>query len=364
MRLARVRAVIVKESQEILRDPITLGVALVIPVVMLMLFGYAISLDVRDVRMGVWDQDGTPASRALADAFERSGYFRVVHRIGGPADLRAALDRGRITLALVVPARFAARLARGESAPVQIIVDGTYSNTAQIVAAYADQIAARFGARAPPRIQPEVRVWFNAEMRSANYVVPGLFGVILLALPPLLTALAVVREKETGSIQQVYASPLTGQEFLLGKLLPYGLIALVQMLLVVGLGLVWFEVPVRGSLPLLLTVGLVYVLCTVGLGLLVSTVTRKQVVAMLLALVLTLMPSFLFSGLLFPIFTMPYALQLYADAFPGRYFVDLSRDVVMKGATLADVWRSVLVLFLYTLAVFALAAARFRKKVA
>lgn len=364
MKLRRVRAVVRKESQEIARDPITLAVALVIPLVMLTLFGYAISLDVREVPMALWDQDGTPQSRALADAFERSGYFVLVHRVADSRGLRTTLDSARATLVLVVPPRFAARLARGERVAVQVLVDGTYSNTAEIVAAYADRIVARFGRRGAARIEPEVRVWFNAEMRSANYVVPGLFGVILLALPPLLTALAVVREKETGSIQQVFASPLTGGEFLLGKLLPYGAIAFVQMLLVVGFGLFWFDVPVRGSLALLLAIGLVYVLCTVGLGLLVSTITRKQVVAMLLALVLTLMPSFLFSGLLFPIFTMPYALQLYAGSFPGRYFVDLSRDVVMKGAGLADVWRNVAILGVYTLAVFALAAFRFRKKVA
>lgn len=364
MKLHRVHAVVRKESQEIARDPITLGVALVIPLIMLMLFGYAISLDVRDVPMAVWDQDGTPQSRALADAFERSGYFRIVGHVADARGLRTTLDGARAKLVLVVPPRFAARFARGELVAVQVLVDGTYSNTAEIVGAYADAIVARFGRGASARIQPEVRVWFNAEMRSANYVVPGLFGVILLALPPLLTALAVVREKETGSIQQVFASPLTGREFVLGKLVPYAAIAFVQMLLVVGFGLLWFDVPVRGSLPLLLAVGLVYVFCTVGIGLLVSTITRKQVVAMLLALVLTLMPSFLFSGLLFPIFTMPYALQLYAGSFPGRYFVDLSRDVVMKGSGLTDIWRNVAVLAVYTLAVFAVAAVRFRKKVA
>ena len=364
MKLARVRAVIHKEIREILRDPITIAVSLLMPLVMLMLFGYAISLDVQNVRMAVWDRDGTPHSRRLIDDFARSGYFKYTHAVASDVDLAATLDRSRATVALVIPERFAARLERGEAVAVQVLVDGTFSNTAEIVAAYADAIIVRYAHAEAPRIQAQVRVWYNPEMRSANYIVPGLFGVILLALPPLLTALAVVREKETGSIQPIFASPLTGREFILGKLLPYGLIAFLQMLLVVGFGLLWFDVPIRGSLGLLVAVGLIYVFCTVGIGLLVSTVTRNQVVAMLLVLVLTLMPSFLFSGLLFPIFTMPYALQLYAAVFPGQYFVDLSRDIVMKGAGAELIWRNAAILLGYTLAVFALASFRFRKKVA
>ena len=180
----------------------------------------------------------------------------------------------------------------------------------------------------------------------------------------LLTALAVTREKDTGSIQQVFASPLTPAEFLAGKLVPYGVIAFVEIVMVIVVGFVWFAVPLRGSLALLLAVGLVYVFCTVGIGLLVSTVTRSQLLAMLLAVIITLMPSFLFSGFLFPIFTMPYAVQLYTRIFPARYFVDLSRGIVLKGAGLPDLWPTVVLLLAYTAAIFALAAWRFRKKVA
>jgi len=191
-----------------------------------------------------------------------------------------------------------------------------------------------------------------------------LFGVILMAFPPLLTALAITREKETGSIQQIFASSLSPSEFLAGKLIPYGLIAFIQILMVMAVGFTWFDVPLRGSLSLLLAGGLIYVFCTVGLGLLVSTITNSQLVAMLLALILTLMPSFLFSGFLFPVFTMPYALQLYTRLFPAQYFVDLSRGVILKGAGLPDIWTSAGLLLLYTAGIFALAVWRFRKKVA
>lgn len=364
MDLARIVAVVRKETREIARDPVTIWISLLMPLVMLFLFGYAISLDVKDVPFGVWDGDRSPASRKLVDAFAQSGYFTLAHAFSEEAALTEALERGEVKLAVVIPEQFSRQLARGAPTAVQVLVDGTFSNTAQIVAGYADAIVLATSMQSRPLVSPEVRVWYNPEMRSVNYIVPGLFGVILLAFPPLLTTLAVVREKETGSIQQIFASPLTSAEFIAGKLLPYGLIAFVQILLVMGFGLVWFEVPFRGDLALLLGISLLYVFCTVGLGLLVSTVTRKQVVAMLLALVLTLMPSFLFSGFLFPIFTMPYMLQWYAAAFPGRYFVELSRDIVMKGANLSDVWLNVVVLLVYTLVVFWVAAWRFRKKVA
>jgi len=216
---------------------------------------------------------------------------------------------------------------------------------------------------APP-VRVEVRVWYNPSLRSVTYVVPGLFGVILMAFPPLLTALAITREKEMGSIQQIFASPLTPAEFLAGKLVPYGLIAFLQIIMVIAVGFLWFEVPMRGSLGLLFAAGLVYVFCTVRIGLLVSTIARTQLAAMLLALIITLMPSFLFSGFLFPIFTMPYLLQLYTRAFPAQYFVDLSRGIVLKGAALPELWPSMVLLLAYTIAVFALAAWRFRKKVA
>jgi len=364
MDFRRIAAVIRKETHEIARDPVTIWVSLLMPLVMLFLFGYAITLDVKDIPLGVWDADGSPQSRRLIDAFAESGYFIVVHEINDERDLTGTLERGDIEIALVIPRGFGQRLARSVPIAVQVIIDGTFSNTAQIVASYADAIV--LGASPPARalLEPEVRVWYNPEMRSVNYVVPGLFGVILLAFPPLLTALAVVREKETGSIQQIFASPLTSAEFIAGKLVPYGLIAFVQILLVMGFGLVWFKVPFRGDLALLLGVSLIYVFCTVGLGLLVSTLTHKQVVAMLLVLVLTLMPSFLFSGFLFPIFTMPYFLQWYAAVFPGKYFVELSRDIVMKGAETRGVWLNVGALLVYTLAIFWLAAWRFRKKVA
>ncbi|WP_436639394.1 ABC transporter permease [Microbaculum sp. FT89] len=364
MTLARIAAVVEKETKEIVRDPVTVAVALLMPLVMLFLFGYAISLDVEDVSMGVLDQDRSPASRQLVDRFVRSGYFRLASEYTSSHAVEAGLQRGEVKLALVLPAGLQETIARGRTASVQVLVDGTYSATANLIAAYAEAIVSAAETHAASVVGVDARVWYNPSLRSVTYVVPGLFGVILMAFPPLLTALAVSREKETGSIQQIFASPLSPAEFLAGKLVPYGIIAFAQIAMVIAVGFVWFGVALRGELSLLLAAGLIYVFCTVGIGLLVSTIARTQLTAMLLALIVTLMPSFLFSGFLFPIFTMPYILQVYTRVFPARYFVDLSRGIVLKGAGLPELWPSVVLLLAYTLAVFALAAWRFRKKVA
>jgi ABC-2 type transport system permease protein len=247
---------------------------------------------------------------------------------------------------------------------VQLLLDGTYSDTAQVIAGYADTIARSYHRTPAGHVRVEMRVWYNAEMRSANYVVPGLFAVILMAFPPLLTALAIVREKETGAIQQIFASPLTGGEFIAGKLIPYGGVAFIQILMVMAAGFFWFDIPLRGNAAFLLLAGSIYVLCTVGLGLLISTMARRQVTALLLAMILTMMPSMLFSGFVFPIFTMPYLLQLYTFAFPARYFVDVSRGIVLKGAGPGELWPNLMMLVAYTAIVFMIAMARLRKKVA
>ncbi|MEC9340451.1 MAG: ABC transporter permease, partial [Pseudomonadota bacterium] len=342
---------------------VTLGVALAMPLVMLFLFGYAISLDVREVRLGLIDQDRSAASRALRDDFTASGYFRLTDCCVDIAAAERALQRGEVKVVLFIPPRYQQRLLR-QTARVQVLLDGTHSATALIAGSYATSIVAAVADPGSLAIQPEIRVWYNAPLKSVNYVVPGLYAVILMAFPPLLTALAIVREKESGAVQQVFASPVTPAEYIAAKLLPYGVIAFVQILMVMAAGYFWFQVPFRGSLALLLLPGFVYVLCTVGIGLLVSTVTNSQLIAMLLALIVTLMPSFLFSGFLFPVFTMPYLLQLYTHVFPTRYFVELSRGVVLKGAGPEEIVANLLILTAYTALVFLVAVARFRKKVA
>jgi len=370
-------AVIWKEVREIRRDPVTVSFAIILPLLMLYLFGSALSLDVKDATLAVYDLDKSPASRALIDAFPHSGYFRRVHDIRAETEIAQLLDRGNARLVLVIPPDFSEKLARGQTVGVQTLADGSFPPTAMVVAGYAAAIvqnynleqlrkavsAAGHGAAHLSPIDVDSRVWFNAALKSVNYIVPGLLGVILMAFPPLLTTLAVVREKETGSVQQIFVSPIRPYQFIAGKMIPYAVIAFMEMLMILAAGVWWFQIPFRGSLPLFLGATTLYVFCTVSLGLLISSVTRSQLVAMLLALLATLMPSFLFSGFLFPIFTMPAMLQMYTYLFPARYFIEIVRGIMMKGIGLEMLWPQFLMLVIYTATVFTATTLLFRKKV-
>jgi ABC-2 type transport system permease protein len=360
----RVHALIGKEVRELIRDPITLWLAALMPLVMLFLFGYAVSLDVEGVRIGIYDESRSPASRELATRFAATDNFATPRSFDSMRAVVEAMQRSQVRLVLVIPRDFERLLVTGPAAPVQILVDGTYSMSAALAAGYAAAIVADFPTPRVPAVSVETRVWYNPSMRSANFVVPGLLAVILMAFPPLLTALAIVREKETGTIQQIYASPVTSAEFVAGKLVPYGCVALIEILLLIVVGTLWFDVPFHGSPALLVVASLVYVLTTVAIGLLVSIVTRTQVAAMLLALIVSLMPSFLFSGFLFPVFTMPLSMQLYSMLIPASYFMEISRGIVLKAADFGTILPNLVVLLGYTAVLFGLAAWRLRQKVA
>lgn len=365
MRPSRILAFSRKEALEIVRDPITVWLSLFMPLVMLFLFGYALSFDVENAPLIVVDHDRSPASRALTAQFLNTPYF---HLAGAPEDERVAehaLMQGKARAVLSIPPEFGRRLAQGRNAPVELLVDGSYATTGAIVSAYGRAIIYAFpsGTLQLP-VQPEVRVWYNPQLRSRDFLLPGLFAVVMMAFPPLLTALAVAREKELGTIAQIYASPLTKAEFIVGKLLPYAGIAAGQLAIVLAAGFLWFKLPMHGSLPLLAGLGMIYVLTTVSIGLLVSTLVRTQVAAMLVTLVVTLMPSFLFSGFIFPVFTMPELFQGYANTNPTTYFVDISRGIVLRGAGIAELWPNVAVLVGYTAVVQTLATFFFKKRIA
>jgi ABC-2 type transport system permease protein len=370
------RALIRKEVIELKRDPITLAVAVLLPLVLLFLFGYGIRYDVENVALAVRDQDRTAESRRLVEQFTQSGYFRQVADLDSSSDVSNALDRGTVGIVLDIPADFSRSIADGREVKVQALLDGSFSPSALIVSSYVTAIGSRYanglaqqalqrlGVARPGEVRMEARVWYNPTMRSVNFIVPGLFAVLLMAFPPMLTALAIVREKERGTIAQIYVSPVRPAMFVLGKVVPYAALAYAEMLVVLVAGTWWFEIPFRGHIAWLLGASLLYVFVTVGLGVLVSTVARTQVSAVLLTLVLTLMPSMLFSGFLFPIGAMPYVLQLYTYIFPARYFMDVSRDLFLKGVGIEYLWVNLSLLGVYALAVIALAATRLKKKIA
>lgn len=367
-----------KEVRQIWRDPYTLGIAIVLPLVLLFLFAYALDLDVKNITLAVTDLDNTPQSRAYVQAVLNTGRFDLRYRPASPDEAGKLLDQGKAQVALILPAGFARSLVSGDTAEVQALVDGTFPTSARVIQGYLDTVGdvftagllaehfASLGLSNSP-IRPVVtavpRIYFNTELKSLNFIAPGMIPVILMAFPPLISALAIVREKEHGSIQQIFVSPLRPWAFIIGKLIPYGGIAYLELLLVLLVTRYWFGIPLSGSLWAYLLVSIPYVLSAVAIGLLVSTLTNSQLAAMLMAIVLTMMPSFLFSGFMIPIFTMPEIIQAYTYAFPVRFFVDITSQIYLRGARFAAWWQPLTILTLYTAAMIAIATLRFKKKV-
>lgn len=377
--IPRILAILQKEVKEIWRDPYTLGVALAMPLIFLVIFAYGLNTDVRNIEMVVLDFDQTSKGRDYTRAFFNSGYFRFVGQVQSYADVGDALDRDMADVAMVIPSGFDRDLDAGRIAQVQFLLDGSYTPFAEVAASYIDAVNAAFAglilaefveARIGPAQTPAPavvvipRVRYNQSVKSVNSIVPGLFGVILFTFPPLLSTLAIVREKERGSIQQIFVSPTRPLELMVGKLIPYAAIAFLEMFTVLVAGVFWFGVPFRGNVALFLAASALYVFGGVGFGLLISTIARTQVVAMLLTLALTMMPSMLFSGFIFPIHTMPTPLQIYASLFPARYYIDLSRAIMLKGQGLETIGLDMGLIAAYGAGVLLLAATRFKKRIA
>ena len=344
----RVRRLVVKELRQLFRDPRSRRVIFVAPVVQLILFGYAVNTDVRNVATALVDHDRTRESRELVAAFTASGYFRIVDSSDRSADLGRALDSGRALVALEIPAGYGRDLAAGHSPSVQLLVDGTNSNTATVAQGYAMRIVANLGSRmdggalpaaeaAPRGIDLRARAWFNPSLESRVYNVPAVIGVIVLLMCLLLTALAVVREREMGTLEQLLVSPLSPGELILGKTLPVAGIALVQMALVTSVALLWFDIPLRGPLPTLVLAAGLFILAGLSLGLLISTISATQQEAFL-AMFLFLLPAIILSGFLYPIDTMPDIFRRLTLANPLRHFLEIVRGIFLRGAGISDLW--------------------------
>ncbi len=376
MRLQRIKAVAGKEFLHVVRDPRSMLMGLALPMLLLFMFGYALTLDVDNVPLVVWDQDNTPASRELVSRFAGSRYFSLVARTDRYADLEGAIDSRRALIALVVPTGFAGRLAAGDTVPVQAIVDGSDSNTATIALGYAGSIVAGFSRNltvtrlqsqgiTPPRppVDLEPRVWYNADLESRIAIIPGLIAVIMMVIAALLTSLTVAREWETGTMEQLIATPLTGFELVVGKLVPYFCIGLFDMAISMLVGRFIFHVPMRGDRPLLLALAILFLLVALSLGMLISIVGKSQFAASQFALVATLLPAFLLSGFVFRIANMPPVLQVITHVIPARYFVTILRGIYLKGVGLRVLAGEVLFLALFGLLVFTVAVRKFRKRI-
>lgn len=366
MSAERIFEMVRKELRQVFRDPRMRRVLFVAPVLQLLVFGYAVSTDVRDTRTFVVDHDRSAASRELLDAFTASHYFRVVGRSERPADLVSALDRGEALLGLQIPAGFAEDLPRG-NARVQLLFDGTDSNTATVARGYAERIVQSFAQRQgsgsgdlAAGIDLRTRAWYNAELDSREYNVPAVMGAILLLVCLLLTALAVVREREIGTLEQLLVSPLTAGEVVLGKTIPFAAIGLVDLGLIATLSLVWFRVPFRGSALLLLVASLLFILSGLGLGLFISTISRTQQEAFLSAF-LVYMPAMLLSGFMFPVSSMPEAFRWLTLLNPLRHYLEVVRGVFLKGAGVEALWPQMATLAVMGVGILWLATVRFQR---
>ena len=350
-RAARVRSLVHKELRQIFRDPKTKRVIFVSPVLQLVLFGYAVNTDVRRVATWVVDHDRTAESRQLVEAFTASDYFRVVGRSDDPGSLGQALDRGTAVVGLWIPAGWTADLSAGRGPAVQILVDGTNSNTATVAQGYAQRIVAAFGFRVARRagvlpaggIDLRARAWFNPSLASRVYNVPAVIGVIVLLMCLLLTAMGVVREREMGTLDQLLVSPPSPGELMLGKTVPVAGIALVQLALVTAVALLWFGIPLRGSVLALLVAAFLFILAGLAVGLFISTVSATQQEAFL-SMFLFILPSIILSGFLYPVETMPEFFQRLTLANPLRHFLEIVRAIFLKGSGIAELWTQFAVL--------------------
>lgn len=369
------RAVIRKEVRQLRRDPRTLAFLLGIPAFLLLMFGYALNFDFRHISLAVCDEDMSPASRDLAGAFARTEYFDLRARLSDRRDIDPLMARERVRVALVIPRGFADDLAAGRTAAVQVILDGANSMSASTAAGYVGAILQARSIRATAEVlearglrgvemplEAETRVWFNPELRSAIFLVPGLMALILMVIVVVATAFSIVREKERGTMEQIRVSPVRAGELIIGKTVPYVLISLVSAHLVILLGRVLFGVPMRGNYLLLLLTMTLFLVGGLGQGLLISTVTRTQQVAFLLAILSTMLPTFILSGFAFPIRNMPAVVQAATYAVPARFFLDALRGILLKGAGLPAFWDSLALLAAF--AVLTLGASTLRMKAA
>ena len=361
-----------KELRQIARDQRTLMILVFVPVFFLLLYGYALNFDIRHVRLAVDDRDSSPASRAVLSAFVNSGYFDLVASTHSPAEAERLLDLNQARAVLIIPEDFSREISAGRVASVQVIVSGDNANTATTVIGYANNILRTVGAElspavlslsasvAPP-IQAEPRIWYNPELRSTLFLVPGLIAYICMITAVTSTALSIVREKETGTIEQVKMAPLGTFAFIVGKTIPYFLISLASVALIVLASMLLFGLPMRGSWFTLLTAVSVFLVGALGTGLLISTVARTQQFAFQMALLISLLPTLMLSGFIFPIASMPAALQLVTYIVPARYFLVALRGVLLKGTELGPLLPDLAALSVYAAAMLGLASVRLAK---
>jgi ABC-2 type transport system permease protein len=369
--IRRVAEVIRKEFLELRQDPRLFGLVIMAPIVQLVMLGYAATTDVRNVPMVVVDEDRSRESRELVSRFSASQNFTVVEALSSPREVDAYLDSGRAWMAMIIPFDYGERIRNGGAARVQVVADGTDANSTNValgyagtlVTAYARELASATGRGRPePLVAPEIRVWFNPQLESRHFMIPGILALVLLVVTTNLSSMAIVREKELGTLEQLNVTPIARWELIAGKLLPYALLGMIDVALVLAVAIGWFEVPMRGSVTLLLLMCVVYLLTTLGLGLFVSTISGTQQQAMMTASFFFLIPMVFLSGFVFPIENMPDVVQAFTYLVPLRYFLEILRGIFLKGVGLDILWKDAAALLVWGMAILTLATVRSSKR--
>jgi ABC-2 type transport system permease protein len=367
----RIRELVRKEFIQLFRDRKNRPILIITPLVQLLVFGYVVTTDVRDIRVGFLDQARTAESRMLFDSFNANRTFRVVHYADSPREIERKLLRGEIDIAVKVPPDFSEKIRSGETAGVQILADGTMSNMASIRIAYTVLVLEKYNADRIREIIPEeleygqidarIRTWYNPNLDSRNFYVPGIVAFLIMLLSLLFTSMAIIKEREAGTMEQLIVTPMKPFELILGKTIPYIIISLVQMVFVTIFAVYWFDLPLKGNLLLLLAATCVFLLSTLGVGLFISTISATQQQAMMTTFFFA-MPFFMFSGFVFPISNMPAAVRWLAYLNPLMYFLIIIRGVFLKGVGMAVLWPQFAALLVIGTAVFTGAVTRFRKR--
>lgn len=370
----RLLSIIKKEFIQIVRDPRTLGLTFVLPIIMLFLLGYAATNDVRNIPLVVYDQDKSPESTRLIEAYQAADYFSLKYSVTSPDELRKLIDRGAARAGIIIPPDYSEKVSTGEKAEVAFIIDGsdpTLAGTALSAAVLigqakstnlqAQQIMLSGDGSSKVLVDIRTQVWYNPELRSAYYMIPGLIGMILQFLTTMLTSTSIVREREHGTIEQLIVTPIRPWELVVGKLAPYVLIGFLDTIEILVIGVLLFHVPINGSVVLLLTLCALFLITTLGIGMLISTVANTQQEAMLTTL-MTVMPSIFLSGFFFPLAAMPEVLRLISYLVPLRYFLIIARAIVLKGVGMEAIYPDVITLGIYGVLIMTLAAIRFRKR--
>jgi ABC-2 type transport system permease protein len=371
----RIFAMMVKEFRHVLRDKRSLGIVLFIPALMLVLYGYALTFDVRHINMAVLDWDRSPESRDFIRSIFQNQYFSLRFALSDLKEADPLLERGRVRAVLVIPRNFGKAILREEEVRVQVLVDGVDSNSANTTIGYIKAIGGTYSRRLlvtalrkrglelrGPEIVEEARIWYNPELDSAKFLIPGLMGLILMISSALTTAMSVVREKETKTMEQIIVSPVRPFEIVLGKILPYVGISLVSAALILVLGGILFNIVIRGSIVLLFVSTLVFLFCSLGVGLLISTLTNSQQVAYQISVLTTFLPTMMFSGLVFPIKNMPVAIQWVTYLVPPRYYIAILRAIILKGVGLSAVGKDLTYLTALGFLILVVSGLRLRKR--